>query len=67
MRIGIPSTVVLSQKRRPTRISSSVSVSTSTTEATEATEKIPMFWLGALGVLGGDGQTEPVRNPAISP
>jgi len=34
------------------------SVSTSTTEVTEVTEKIPMFCPGALGVLGGDRQTE---------
>ncbi len=39
----------------------SVSVSTSATEITEATEKIPMFCLGALGVLGGEWQTEAVR------
>jgi len=34
------------------------SVSTSTTEATEITEKGPtvLFWLGALGVLGGERQ-----------
>jgi len=30
----------------------------STTEVAEATEKILMFWLGALGVLGGERQTE---------
>jgi len=36
----------------------SVSVSTSTTEATE---KILVFWLGALGVLGGDWKTETAR------
>jgi hypothetical protein len=43
----------------------SVSLSTSTTEITETTEKIPMFWLGALGVLGGEWQTETVLGDGV--
>jgi DNA-binding transcriptional ArsR family regulator len=33
----------------------------SSEQVTETTEKIPMFWPGALGVLGGERQTEALR------